>query len=381
MYQCARNKTKENYQMKIGLVTIYHVPNYGSVLQTYATQMILEKMGHECVVIRYNYRNDYFFAKQGQKRDKFKEWQLDNIPFLKSGKLNKFRKEHLNFSKKFDTYEELEQYDWTSFDCFIVGSDQVWNTKYLHGNPAFLLKFVPDNKPRISFSSSFATNGLPEEFRDLFTNELKKFKVLSVRESNGVDIIQRSLGINKDVQITLDPTLLLSKEDWLKNITRSPIRKKRPYILLYMWTYAFEPRPYILRVVEHFQKIMSADVRVLEGHRELKDLQCSYIDENKACVGRFIELFANADLVITSSFHGTAFAVNFGIPLISIVPNGESDDRQSSLLTRLALRNCIVHIGDDVSTINPKYDLESAQRRLSAIRNSDINWLFRILQV
>lgn len=366
--------------MKIGLVTIYHVPNYGSVLQTYATQKVLEQMGHECVVIQYNYRNDAFFAKQGLKRNKFKEWQLDNIPFLKSCKLNRFRKKHLNFSQKFETYSELEEYDWTSFDCFIVGSDQVWNTKFLLGDPAFLLKFAPDDKPRISLSSSFAMDSLHEDYRELFNLELQRFKALSVRESNGVDIIKKCLGVEKDVLVTLDPTLLLSKEDWLKYIPCSVMQKKRPYILLYMWTYAFEPRPYILRVVEYFQKKMSADVRVLEGHRELKDLQCPFIDENKAGVGRFIELFANADLVITSSFHGTAFAANFGIPLISIVPNGKSDDRQSSLLKKLALEKCIVHIGDDLSIINPRYDTDSIKKCLTDFRNSNINWLNTILQ-
>ena len=361
--------------MKIGLVTIYHVPNYGSVLQTYATQKVLEQMGHECVVIQYNYRNDAFFAKQGLKRNKFKEWQLDNIPFLKSGKLNRFRKKYLNFSRKFETYCELKEYDWTSFDCFIVGSDQVWNTKFLLGDPAFLLKFAPDDKPRISLSSSFAMDSLPEDYRELFNLELQSFKALSVRESNGVDIIKRCLGIEKDVQVTLDPTLLLSKEDWLKYIPCSVMQKKRPYILLYMWTYAFEPRPYILRVVEYFQKKMSADVRVLEGHRELKDLQCPFIDENKAGVGRFIELFANADLVITSSFHGTAFAVNFGIPLISIVPNGKSDDRQSSLLHSLGADSSIINIGREIESINPVYSRENVTLQLRNKRRQSIEYL------
>ena len=142
--------------MKIGLITIYQVPNYGSVLQTFASQKVLEQMGHECVIIRYNYRNDEFFKKQGLKRNKFKEWQLNTIPWLKSAKLQSFRKENLNFSKQFETYQELVDFDWSSFDAFIVGSDQVWNTRFLFADPAFLLKFVPDNKTKMSLSSSFS---------------------------------------------------------------------------------------------------------------------------------------------------------------------------------------------------------------------------------
>ena len=128
--------------MKIGLITIYQVPNYGSVLQTFASQKVIEQMGHECVIIRYNYRNDEFFKKQGLKRNKFKEWQLNTIPWLKSAKLHRFRKCNLNFSKQFETYQELVDFDWSLFDAFIVGSDQVWNTRFLFADPAFLLKFV-----------------------------------------------------------------------------------------------------------------------------------------------------------------------------------------------------------------------------------------------
>lgn len=360
--------------MKIGLITIYHVPNYGSVLQTFATQKVLEQMGHECVVIRYNYRNDEFFAKQGLKRNRLKEWQLDNIPFLKSGKLNRFRKKYLNFSKKFETYNELEEFDWSSFDCFIVGSDQVWNTKFLLGDPAFLLKFAPANKPRISLSSSFARKSLPVEFHNLFRNELKKFKALSVRERNGVNIIQKELNITKDVEISLDPTLLLSREEWLSCIPRSSFKKKRPYILVYMWTYAFEPRPYIFQVIEYYQKQMTAEVVVLEGHRELQGLRCPFVDANRSSVQEFIDLFANADLVITSSFHGTAFAVNFGIPLISIVPNGDGDDRQSSLLKLVGAENSIVKIGAEIRYVKPQFSKEVINTS-KTLRHKSKKWI------
>lgn len=366
--------------MKIGLITIYHVPNYGSVLQTFATQKVLEQMGHECIVIQYNYRNDDFFAKQGLKRNRLREWILNNIPFLKSGKLNRFRKNHLNFSRKFETYNELEAFDWSSFDSFIVGSDQVWNTKYLLGDPAFLLKFAPSNKSRISLSSSFAMKSLPLEFQNLFRSELMKFKSISVRERNGVDIIQKELEISKDVEITLDPTLLLSRKEWLSCVPRSSFKKNRPYILVYMWTYAFEPRPYIFQVIEHYQKQMSAEVVVLEGHRELQGLRCPFVDANRSSVQEFIDLFANAELVITSSFHGTAFAVNFGIPLISIVPNGDGDDRQSSLLRLVGADNSIVKLGDNINDLNPYFNKGKVCERLEQENRKTKDWLNKALK-
>ena len=176
---------------------------------------------------------------------------------------------------------------------------------------------------------------MPSKYVRLFHDELNNFKAISVREDNGVSIITDCLKLDKNVKVALDPTLLLSKEQWLKLITRSSFKKKRPYILLYMWTYAFEPRPYILRVIEHYKKKMNADVIVLEGSRELTGLNCRFVDANNSSIPKFIDLFANANLVITSSFHGTAFAINFGVPLISIVPNEIGDDRQSSLLKKV----------------------------------------------
>ena len=361
--------------MKIGIITIYNVPNYGSVLQTFATQKVLMNMGHECVVVKYNYRNDAFFTKQGLHRNRFKEWALLHFPFLKSAKLHKFRKRHIIFTRKFDNYSELEEYDWTGFDAFIVGSDQVWNTNYLFGDPSFLLKFIPDHIAKISYSSSFAMQKLPDEFIGVFKTELKKFKALSVREQNGIDIIKNDLRINKNVKLTIDPTLLLSQKDWLSTIPRSSFKKKRTYILVYMWTYAFEPRPYILRVIEHFKKKMIADVIVLEGHRELKDLQCTYIDANRSSISEFFDLFTNADLVITSSFHGTAFALNFGIPLLSIVPNGNADDRQSCLLKLVGAENSIVRLGMEINKINPNYDIEEVHNRIEFLRRDSIDWI------
>ena len=216
---------------------------------------------------------------------------------------------------------------------------------------------------------------MPSKYVRLFHDELNNFKAISVREDNGVSIITDCLKLDKNVKVALDPTLLLSKEQWLKLITRSSFKKKRPYILLYMWTYAFEPRPYILRVIEHYKKKMNADVIVLEGHRELTGLNCRFVDANNSSIPKFIDLFANADLVITSSFHGTAFAINFGVPLISIVPNEIGDDRQSSLLKKVGAESSIVKIGTKIDNINPNY---SKQFVLNALRNErfkTLNWL------
>ena len=360
--------------MRIGLVTIYGVPNYGSVLQAYATQKVFELMGQECIILKYNHYKDQMRKSGTRYKSVLKSLVLDYIPFLKTAKLRKFRNKFFHFSKAFNSIAELKKNNWDDYDLFVVGSDQVWNTNFLNGNTAFLLSFVPNGKPRHSLSSSFALKHLPEEYLGLFRKELSQFSSLSVREQNGVDIIKRDLHIDKDVKVTLDPTLLIDRSQWL-SLVKSKSETSKPYILVYLWTYAFEPRPYFERVVEHFQNNTGYEVRVLEGHRHLGDLKVPFVDDNRSSISEFIRLFDDASMVITSSFHGTAFAVNFGKPVISIVPDGASDDRQSTLLKSLQLSNCIVRIGDDISKITPYYDVVAEQLLLANLREDSLSWI------
>ena len=359
---------------KIGLITIYHVSNYGSVLQCFATQQVLMNLGHECNVIKYKFPNEWHFKNGFKRQNVIKSAIRFFFPKKKDRLLDLFRANFFNYTKCYKSLEELKSEDWKDYDNFVVGSDQVWNTRFLLGDEAFLLSFVPRDKKRYSIASSFALDVLPNKYRDKFRVELSKFEAISVREDNAVKIISNDLLINKPVSVVLDPTLLLSKEDWLRTIPRSKFKKNHPYILFYMWAYAFEPRPYIYEVTEYFQKKLSCDIIVLEGCMpQLNNLKI--INKSESSVAEFIDLFYGAELVITSSFHGTAFALNFGIPLISIVPNNNGDDRQSSLIKKLGVENCIARIGQNIETLNPYYDINKEQLLLSNLRNSSLHWI------
>lgn len=365
--------------MKIGLATIYNVPNYGSVLQTYATQELLKSLGHDIEVIQYDYFNKRYYKELGYGpswKEKFYPLKSFFMPWCKTAILKRFRRKHLNFTKPFKSFEALTENDWSSYDAFVVGSDQVWNTKFLLGDPSFLLQFVPDGKPRFSFSSSFATKSVNVKYEKLFKEELSKFCALSVRELNGVDIIQKQLNIDKPVQVTLDPTLLLTKIQWLSKFPAKIRTQTKPYILYYMLPYAFEPRPYIYDVVKYFKNKMECDVVALEGIRDSRDCKIvEFIDADNSTVPEFLDLFANASLVVTSSFHGTAFALNFGIPLISVVPDNAGDDRQTTLIKNLGAENSIARIGVEPCSIRPEYDILFVQNQLSIMREHCINWI------
>lgn len=365
--------------MKIGVTTIYNVPNYGSVLQTYATQELLRSMGHDVCIIQYDYFNKRYYEERGfgpSWREKFYPLKSIFMPWCRAAKLKRFRKDYLTFTPLFHDLKELKGYDWGSYDAFVVGSDQVWNTKFLLGDPGFLLQYIPEEKLRFSLSSSFATQNINPKYERLFIQELSKFKALSVREKNGVSIIHNQLNISIPVEITLDPTLLLSKEQWLGRFSMKYRVHNKPYILYYMLPYAFEPRPYIYSLVKHYQNDMNCDVVALEGIRDSRDCKdVHFIDADNASIPEFIDLFAYASLVITSSFHGTAFALNFGIPLISVVPDNSGDDRQTTLLTACGARGSIARLGTDVNLLDPYYDINDVQKEISKMRNQSINWI------
>ena len=300
---------------------------------------------------------------------------------LQANKLIQFKKENFNFTRLYKNLDELKNADWGSYDMFVVGSDQVWKSHFTKGDSAFMLSFVPEEKPRISIASSFASDSIPDAFREKYKKHLSKFNAISVRERNGIDIINKELKIDRTVKVLLDPTLLLTKEEWLNTIPRSAFKKKKKYILLYMLTYAFEPRPYIFDMLKHLQQLDDYDIIALEGYTPKEKANgIEMIDKTDSSISEFIELFVNADVVVTSSFHGTAFAINFGIPLVSIVPEGNSDDRQSTLLKSLGLECCIANSQTPTSIIRYRYDLETATLNLDNLRRQSIAWIKNSLQ-
>ena len=292
-----------NTMKKIGLITIYHVPNFGSVLQTYATQILLEKLGYECNIINYKYPNKWHHM-QGTPKQSFKAFigHLFGIKpaHRKANKLKEFKKEHFKFTRLYKDLDELKNADWSYYDMFVVGSDQVWKSQFTRGDSAFMLSFIPEEKPRISIASSFASKNISDAFKDKYRKYLRKFNAISVREKNGISIIKDELKIECTPEVLLDPTLLLSKEEWLETIPRSTFKKKKKYILLYMLTYAFEPRPYIFDILKHMQQQDDYDILALEGYTPKEDANgLEMIDKTDSSIPEFIDMFANADIVVT----------------------------------------------------------------------------------
>ena len=239
---------------------------------------------------------------------------------------------------------------------------QIWNPTCIKGDGVFLLDFVTNGKRRISYASSFAQAKLEEKFRKDMADSLRGFFSIAVRESNGVKIVKKLIG--KDVPITLDPTLLLRKDDYGPLIKQSSLHIQKPYMLVYILQYAYDPYPYALD--------FSA-----KQHLGIKDMIHLHDAVGPA---EFLSLFANASFVITTSFHGTAFALNFGVPFYSLLNDkSSSDDRMGNLLRLCGMEDRGIIINTRKVRVSTSFDINGCETRLRQKREESIAYLQRSL--
>ena len=193
---------------------MHKVLNYGSALQAWAIQEYLRKIGYQALLI------DYIYPNESHLKSNVPIW-LRILRFLKNLKegfpLEKKKKrfeafwdKNYHLSQMYETKEKLHS-EPPVYDLYLVGSDQVWNYDYIKDDTSFFLSFVKHGE-KMSYASSFSKNKLTDEYKEKLKLLLKDFKALSVRESNGVKIVNE-LFPNKCC-LSLDPTLLLNKEDY-----------------------------------------------------------------------------------------------------------------------------------------------------------------------
>lgn len=369
----------------IGIITIHKINNYGSVLQAYALQCVCEALGYDVEIIDYNFPNEQHKNNKFSDASDFQTKEPRLMRLLFAGALLKQHKGIAEFVQK---YQHLSSYSYASpamlrslppqYDIYITGSDQLWSPRYCNGDPAFMLHFAPDSALKISYAASVGSKCIPEELHPLYKELLGRYKYIGVREKSGIEIINDV--VEKDAKMVLDPTLLLNKDEW--NRIASPRRQvKKKYILCYFLNYSFNAFPYVDELAEHMQQQTGYEiVRVARPPHKLKFNHVRY--EVGASPEEFLALVRDAEMVLTTSFHGTAFAVNYGKPVLTIVQDkNASDSRQVSLMNSLGLDNHILSIVEPFPTKESAiYDVENEQRQLETLRQESKKFLIDALR-
>lgn len=331
--------------MRIGIITLHKVLNFGSALQAYALQHFLEKQGYtETELIDYKYPNKFHKGKFKLDKPTIRIFlgTLKDFIFNKRRDTNRrfrdFYKEYFNLSpQEYKSIEQIEK-DPPLYDLYITGSDQVWNVNTLKNDPVMYCSFAPQNAEIISFGSSFTNKTLPVKYQEDVKRRLKRYKKIGVREQSSIEIlIDLGLTSNKEVMVTCDPTLLLTKEDYHELALKSELKIEDDFILVYGLTYAYNPEPALSSIVDNVARQLNCKVYTLWfRHPHFKS-------EHKEIWGigpcEFCYLFEHAKFIITSSFHGTMFSVINRKPFVSIVPRkNEKDTRIKDFLDKVGLK-------------------------------------------
>jgi len=329
--------------MKIGIITTHYALNYGAFLQALALQRIISGLGYDCEIINYQpkikkYGRDYF-----RKIQTFKDllaflFRLVSVnSFIKfNARKKKFDtalKNEMNTSNRvYTSYDEILK-NLEYYDCFICGSDQIWNINLMY-DPTFFLDFhqkYPSAK-YIAYGPSISMSKITEDAKNLYRKHLAHFNALSVRELTGKS--QLSSLIGKEIKVVLDPVFLYGADNW-ENFSKLPkdVVLKEPYILCFFIG------------TNNLSKIAVEKVRKLIGFNlvycnlQLRDRFHSDLIIRDASPQEFVGLIKNASFICTNSFHATAFSIIFQKPFITTLNQNGRDSRMVDLLTTIGLND------------------------------------------
>ena len=336
--------------MKIGILTMHRVVNYGSALQAYALQQTLYKIGCDNELI------DYVFPESPKRHIcRIIEGKIRRFIYLirvgklftesKEAKFRKFRKKYLKLSSRKYNQKKLVQ-SCPIYDIYMTGSDQVWNPRWIKDDTSFFLSFAPPHAIKLSYASSFAVNHIDKLYSGLYAKMLCQYQHITVREESGTKIVKDLTGMR--AECVCDPTLLLTKEEYEPLVQASNVTFKGPFILVYILSYMFNPFPEVNKIVANVSNELDLPVVYLDGNKYvIYKKTCKTVSEVGPC--EFLWLFNNADFIITTSYHGCAFASIFRKPLMAVVNHGEHDDRIISFLNKMDNKKSVVYYDRNVS--------------------------------
>ena len=339
--------------MRIGILTLPFNTNYGGIMQAYALQTVLERMGHKALVI--NQPNSHLWKDTLYKLP-FKILNNSIQKYLLKKDVSIFTVKEHNRRIKYisqNTEKFIAQYIHSfniksiadipndKFDAIIVGSDQIWRPQYYTNIENAFLSFAKSwNIKRISYAASFGTNQweyTPKQTQDC-SLLVKKFNAVSVREKSGVDLCNKYLGIH--AEHVLDPTMLLNKEDYIKLF----IKANTPTSSGNLFYYFLDETPdkmELVKLIAEKNKLIPFKTNVQENKYEVQPP-----------VEKWLRSFYDAKFIITDSFHACVFSIIFNKPFIAYGNPQRGMERFYSLLETFNLRQNLIMNKNDIKNFD-----------------------------
>jgi len=347
--------------MKIGILTHPLINNYGGILQNFALQQVLNQLGHNAITVDVDIQYDMPFLRIlagwcNRLRLHYINGERVPVAFNPKPSIKQFKRinhntltfveRHIIKTELVTNFTELSNIDKKyHFDAYVIGSDQVWNPGLC---PWYFGSFIDrDDVKLVSYAASFGYDDwrLNQKLTISCADLAKKFMAVSVREDSAVGLCRKYLGV--DAIHVIDPTLLLSREDYLKIIKTTEERRG-------LFSYILDNNEDKSKIVLLIASQKGLDVRTcmpdeiyLRGLSKIENCIFPTVD-------KWINGVNNADFVITDSYHGTVFAILFNVPFIAIGNQRRGLARFESLLRMFNLEDRLVSNMEEACAISKK---------------------------
>lgn len=351
---------------KVCIVTIYDKNvNYGNKLQNLALKIELEKLRCEVDTLVTEKQHNITLIKMKSFINWLFRYRISDNQFIYRLLIRfyAFNKRLLSPVYGLHNKNKLAK----AYDYFVVGSDQVWNANWFFEErpDAFLLTFVPSNK-RISYAASFGVTDIPEKWKEFFSNNLGKFKNISVREESGKTLVYKLS--QRKAEVLVDPTLLITAIEWRKIYKNKKFNLSNHYVL----TYFLSPKNEMaISLINDLRNNFS--IYEIFDRNDLVANQTGPIE--------FLYLIDNADLVITDSFHASVFSFIFNKPFVVYDRNLDGpnmNSRLETLLSKFHLER--KYAGSGLPNDIWEHDYTEGYKQLEIEREKAINFLKKALE-
>lgn len=379
---------------RIGICACYATKNYGSMLQAFATQFAIEKLGYTSEFIRYKKKRTIVSCVKQLPRllnsnlmfDKWmamkKKIQLSMYPTVKvrdrirNEKFAEFAERYYrNFSEEYYGYDALKQAA-NKYSSVIVGSDQLWTPGGLPTN-FYNLMFVPENVNKVSYATSFGVSNIPWYQTRRTCEYLKRIDYLSVREIRGAEIIRELVGRN--AKVVADPTLLLTMQEWNETIPTKEVTDL-PYIFCYFLGENESHR----EIAEELSRKTGLQIVTTPFLDSFVKRDLTFGNEQRLDIGPddFVNLIRNAEYVLTDSFHGTVFSLLYHKQFLTFPRFSEGTQSRNSridsilYLTGLEKRRFNKYVMEE---IQEPIDYAAVDQNIQILRQDSYEFLSKAL--
>ena len=361
-------------EKKIGVVTFHRAINYGAAFQTYALQKCIRDLGYAVEVL--DYRCDFL-----EKLHNPYNLQLYRTPFhfLRALLKNRIKKDNRKAFRTFQQnnvvvsapYDKQNLYAANDeYSAFIVGSDQVWNYQCTNFDKTYFLDFVTNNHKKYSYAASVGINLNRPTLQAEYLRLLGSYRTLCVREAQGQ---QELAAIGLDAVVALDPTLLLNKAEWLTLATRpQQIAADKKYLLVYV----IIETPSIFETARKIASQYNLEIIYIN---EMLFNQRGVLNLKGVTPNEWLWLFANAQFIVTNSFHGTAFSVNFE-KQFAVEPLPVKTNVNSRIFDFLKIANLSDRIINANDTIPENFTIDYKTISIQTDKMASMGILQKILQ-